>query len=117
MHKKTLLERLRQPIAALREIDQQEGSDCALGMVVPGFLRAMRLRFHFAHRLIVRFAKKLRHAWHLIQQLSGDSAYAQYLQHHADFHASSVDVPAALSRKAFYKLWQDQKWTGVKRCC
>ena len=61
--------------------------------------------------------KKLRHCWHLIQQLSGDSAYAQYLQHHADFHACSVDAPAALSRKEFYKLWQDQKWTGVKRCC
>lgn len=61
--------------------------------------------------------KKLCHCWNLIQQLSGDSAYAQYLQHHADFHTSSVDAPAVLSRKEFYKYWQEQKWTGVKRCC
>ena len=61
--------------------------------------------------------KKLRHFWHLIKQLSGDSAYEQYLQHHADFHACSIDAPVALTRKQFYKFWQENKWTGVKRCC
>lgn len=60
---------------------------------------------------------KIRHFWHVIRQLSGDDAYAQYLKHHAQFHVSAVDVPPVLSRKEFYKLWQESKWNGIKRCC
>jgi uncharacterized short protein YbdD (DUF466 family) len=59
----------------------------------------------------------LKHLWHIVQQLSGDGAYAQYLTHHAQFHANSVDAPPALTRKQFYKLWQDSKWVGIQRCC
>jgi uncharacterized short protein YbdD (DUF466 family) len=65
--------------------------------------------------------KKLLHLWHIvcqnIRQLSGDDAYERYLQHHASYHASSVDALPALSRKEFFKLWQEDKWKGVKRCC
>jgi len=61
--------------------------------------------------------KKLQHLWHLVRQLSGDDAYERYLKHHAEFHASALDVAPALSRKAFFKLWQNDKWKGVKRCC
>ena len=55
--------------------------------------------------------------WQGVRQLSGDDAYEQYLKHHVAFHASSVDVAPAMSRKAFFKLWQDSQWKGVKRCC
>jgi len=65
----------------------------------------------------MKILKKLRHIWHLIRQLSGDDAYEQYAKHHADFHACSVDAPPMLTRKDFYKLWQDSKWKGLKRCC
>ena len=60
---------------------------------------------------------KLKHFWHIVRQLSGDDAYTQYLKHHEQFHASSIDAPAALSRKQFYQFWQDNKWDGIKRCC
>jgi uncharacterized short protein YbdD (DUF466 family) len=49
--------------------------------------------------------------------MSGDDAYEQYLAHHAEFHAQTVDAPPPLSRKDFFKLWQDKQWKGVKRCC
>lgn len=61
--------------------------------------------------------KYIKHIWHIIRRLSGDDAYEQYLKHHAEFHASSVDAPAVLSRKAFFEYWQKSKWEGIKRCC
>ena len=61
--------------------------------------------------------EKLKAFWRPIRRLSGDDAYEQYLKHHAEFHASSVDAPPALTRKAFYQLWQDNQWKGIKRCC
>ncbi len=60
---------------------------------------------------------KLIHLWHILRRLSGDDAYERYLNHHAEFHASMVDAPPPLSRKAFVKLWQDNKWSGINRCC
>jgi uncharacterized short protein YbdD (DUF466 family) len=59
----------------------------------------------------------LLHSWRGVRQLSGDDAYEQYLIHHAAFHGNSVDAAPALSRKDFFKLWQDSQWQGVKRCC
>ncbi len=61
--------------------------------------------------------KKIKHLWHLVRRLSGDDAYERYLNHHADFHAATVDAPPPLSRKDFFKLCQDNKWSGINRCC
>ena len=61
--------------------------------------------------------KKIIHIWHLIRRLTCDDAYERYLNHHAKFHATSVDAPPPLSRQAFFKLWQDEKWKGINRCC
>ncbi len=52
--------------------------------------------------------------WQAIRQLSGDDAYERYLRHHAEHHA---DESEPLSKQAFFKKWQDEKWQGVKRCC
>jgi uncharacterized short protein YbdD (DUF466 family) len=52
--------------------------------------------------------------WQVIRQLSGDDAYERYLRHHAKHHAGDSEP---LSKKAFFKKWQDDKWQGVKRCC
>jgi uncharacterized short protein YbdD (DUF466 family) len=60
---------------------------------------------------------RLKKLWCYIRHVSGDDAYEQYLKHHAEFHAASVDAPAALSREDFFKLWQDRQWKDVKRCC
>ncbi len=61
--------------------------------------------------------RKIKHLWHIIRQLSGDDAYERYLKHHAEFHALAVDAPEPLSRQAFFKYWQESKWTGINRCC
>ena len=60
--------------------------------------------------------------WNNIRRLSGDDAYEQYLLHFASHHTESnkatLDTPELpLSREAFFKEWQDNKWKGIKRCC
>lgn len=52
--------------------------------------------------------------WQAIRQLSGDDAYERYLCHHAEHHVADGEP---LSKQAFFKKWQDDKWRGVKRCC
>lgn len=58
-------------------------------------------------------------AWRLLRRLSGDDAYERYLEHYARHHNDDCehgsDTP--LSKQAFFKQWQDEKWHGVKRCC
>lgn len=55
--------------------------------------------------------------WRSLRQLSGDDAYERYLQHYAEHHQTIADAEPPLSKDAFFKAWQDKKWTGVKRCC
>ena len=63
--------------------------------------------------------QKLKFFWQNIRQLSGDDAYERYLMRFAEhhkLHAHEIDgLP--LSREAFFKQWQECKWTGIKRCC
>lgn len=59
----------------------------------------------------------LKQLWQRVRQLSGDDAYERYLAHYAEHHAHLPDAPPPLERAAFFKQWQDHKWTGVKRCC
>lgn len=51
--------------------------------------------------------------WRIIRRLSGDDGYERYFAHHAATHA---DEPA-LSRRAWFERLQQQKWSGMKRCC
>jgi uncharacterized short protein YbdD (DUF466 family) len=76
---------------------------------------------------------KLKQFWQTIRRLSGDDAYEQYVLHYqqhlanqlvADYSAnhslaenSVAEHPPLLSREAFFKQWQEKKWTGIKRCC
>lgn len=71
---------------------------------------------------------KIKLFWQTIRRLSGDDAYEQYVQHYqqhlADYTANQslaecdlAKYPALLSREAFFKQWQEKKWTGIKRCC
>jgi len=77
--------------------------------------------------------KQIKLFWQTIRRLSGDDAYEQYVMHYqqhlADYSAnqrvaeqslaanSPVEQPELLSREAFFKQWQENKWTGIKRCC
>jgi uncharacterized short protein YbdD (DUF466 family) len=59
--------------------------------------------------------KRLKAFWRLIRRLSGDDAYEQYLAHFSEHHDAVDELP--LSKEAFFKQWQNNKWTGIKRCC
>jgi uncharacterized short protein YbdD (DUF466 family) len=52
-------------------------------------------------------------SWDLLRTLTTDDAYDRYLAHHARAHAGSPPM----SRRAFYLKQQQNKWTGVSRCC
>lgn len=56
---------------------------------------------------------KLKIFWRMLRRLSGDDAYERYLQHYAAYHHDETP----LSKAAFFKQWQDEKWNGIKRCC
>jgi uncharacterized short protein YbdD (DUF466 family) len=60
-----------------------------------------------------RLTGGLRLLWRVIRQLSGDDAYERYLAHHTACHAET----APLSRKEYFQRQQQQKWSGIKRCC
>ncbi|MEQ1526416.1 MAG: CstA-like transporter-associated (seleno)protein [Gallionella sp.] len=55
----------------------------------------------------------IRSLWRSIRELSGDDGYERYLQHHAAAHPHT----APLSRTDWFAHEQQEKWTGVKRCC
>jgi uncharacterized short protein YbdD (DUF466 family) len=61
----------------------------------------------------------LKNLWRSVRQLSGDDAYEHYLQHYTEHHQGCLEgeIEPPLSKEAFFKEWQDKKWTGVKRCC
>ena len=51
--------------------------------------------------------------WSVIRALSTDDAYDKYLAHHSAAHPEA----APLSRRMFYIRQQQEKWTGISRCC
>ncbi|MFZ2542153.1 MAG: YbdD/YjiX family protein [Gallionella sp.] len=51
--------------------------------------------------------------WQSIRQLSGDDGYERYLEHHAAAHPGTLP----LSRSAWFSHRQQQKWSGINRCC
>lgn len=60
-----------------------------------------------------RLGTRLRMMWRALRMLSGDDGYERYLEHHAETHANTP----ALSRSAWFMHQQQQKWSGIKRCC
>jgi len=62
---------------------------------------------------------KLKKFWRIIRRLSGDDAYEQYLKHYARYHQADEghECHLPLSKADFFKQWQNEKWSGIKRCC
>jgi uncharacterized short protein YbdD (DUF466 family) len=60
-----------------------------------------------------RLIKLLRLGWSTIRELSGDDGYERYLAHHSASHPNTMP----LARSAWFVHEQQQKWSGVKRCC
>jgi len=63
--------------------------------------------------------KSIRGLWDCVRQLSGDDAYERYLEHYAEHRQNNAEgeILPLLTKEAFFKEWQEKKWTGVKRCC
>jgi uncharacterized short protein YbdD (DUF466 family) len=57
--------------------------------------------------------QRLREVWKLLRELATDDAYERYLVHHAQAHAGVRPIP----RREFYLRQQQNKWSGVSRCC
>ena len=53
------------------------------------------------------------YVWRTIRELSGDDAYERYIAQHA---TNYPDTPP-LARKDFFLYQQQQKWSGLQRCC
>ena len=55
----------------------------------------------------------LSYVWRVIRELSGDDAYERYIAQHA------INYPdiKPLARKDFFHYQQQQKWSGIQRCC
>ena len=70
-------------------------------------------------KLMEMMIKIIKNFWRNIRELSGEDAYERYLislAEHQKLHAHETnELP--LTRQAFFKQWQDSKWTGIKRCC
>jgi uncharacterized short protein YbdD (DUF466 family) len=62
----------------------------------------------------MQMMKLLRKLINAVRRLSGDDAYERYLQHFQAHHASEAEP---LNRKTFFKLEQERKWNGIRRCC
>ncbi len=63
--------------------------------------------------------KRLKILWAGLRQLSGDDAYERYVHYYTthQMHACQHHCEPLLSKKEFFKRWQDEKWQGIKRCC
>ncbi|WP_372716469.1 YbdD/YjiX family protein [Immundisolibacter sp.] len=57
--------------------------------------------------------KALRMLWAWLREVSGDDAYERYLAHQASAHPGQTP----LDRRAFFRRFQADAWTGVRRCC
>lgn len=53
------------------------------------------------------------YVWRVIRELSGDDAYERYIAQHA---TNYPDIKP-LARKDFFLYQQQQKWSGIQRCC
>jgi len=56
-----------------------------------------------------------RRAWRWLRALSGDDEYDRYLEHFREHHSAGSEKP--LSRRAFFRLRQDERWDRINRCC
>jgi uncharacterized short protein YbdD (DUF466 family) len=58
-------------------------------------------------------SQRLRELWKLVRAMATDDAYEKYLAHHAQAHGDVRPIP----RREFYLRQQQNKWSGVSRCC
>jgi len=57
--------------------------------------------------------KRLRLLWQIMRYLADEGVYEQYVAHFQKNHSNEK----MLSKKDFFKQWQNKKWSGINRCC
>ncbi|WP_239292009.1 YbdD/YjiX family protein [Candidatus Nitrotoga sp. 1052] len=87
---------------------------------LPVFETAQDIHQHIAQSATLRTNKTciellplLSYVWRAIRELSGDNAYERYIAQ----HAASYPDTTPLARKDFFLYQQQQKWSGIQRCC
>lgn len=77
---------------------------------------------------LMGLVNQLKDFWKFLRQVTGDDAYERYCAHYVSFHGDNSHGASAhlhgshcgaalLSRQQFFKLRQEEKWSGVSRCC
>jgi uncharacterized short protein YbdD (DUF466 family) len=57
--------------------------------------------------------QRLKDLWQWLRRVSGDDAYDQYIAH---LHAAHPERTVQ-DRTTFLRQRENEKWSGVKRCC
>lgn len=57
--------------------------------------------------------EELKRVWEFLREVSGDDAYERYLAHQRQAHPGEPPM----TREAYFKFRQEQKWSKVSRCC
>jgi uncharacterized short protein YbdD (DUF466 family) len=57
--------------------------------------------------------QRIAHLWRWLRRLSGDDAYDRYIAHQRAAHADH----RTMTRAEFYAHRENDKWSGVNRCC
>ena len=58
-------------------------------------------------------SEPLKQVWRFIREMTGDDAYERYLAHLRSHHPGGE----VLTRREYFKLAQERKWSKVSRCC
>jgi uncharacterized short protein YbdD (DUF466 family) len=53
--------------------------------------------------------------WTWLRAVSGDDAYDRYLEHWRTHHQEDGGKP--MSRRAFHRARESERWNGINRCC
>ena len=57
--------------------------------------------------------ERVAEGWKVLRELVGDDAYERYCAHRKHHHANEPQ----LTRRDYYIVSQQKKWTGINRCC
>jgi len=57
--------------------------------------------------------KTIKSFYEFIRRLSGDDLYDLYLENHKQCSKKHK----LMTKKKFYQVTLDKKWSGIKRCC
>ncbi len=61
--------------------------------------------------------RALRKAWQWLREVTGDTAYENYLRHCTAYERASGSPPQKMTRAEFYSDALRRKYSTINRCC